>query len=671
MNMKRYSLSFILLFFLCATRMSGNDLDLSLKYGKVTMDELTMETYAEDSTANAVVLYKTGVVYYDFVGGSFKVVYEMEHKVKILTTDGVGEADVILPLYNDKTQNNYKDALSKLEANAYNLEDGKIVKTKMSKDYVFDERVSPYWKQVKFSIPGVKAGTVIEYKYKIVSDRYHTIFDWEIQESIPVHFSKYEVTIPNYFHILCEMKGYEPIKGEETVENRLFLLNFGGLQSEQVNAPCKKYIFETGVIPALKDEYGVWCLEDFETKVRFDFKGYQFPGAAYKSYSRTWDDIDQTLVESDWSNTLNMRNPFKEEMKALPLDGMSNKEKVVAVFDLLRSKMRWSNKYAFYAEHVKQAVKEGTGSNSEMNFVLLSMLKDAGVQAYPIVMSTRSRGRLPMTYPSLNKLNTFIVGARDTDSTMVYLDGSILYGSLNDLPPELMVDRARIFNPKQRGDKWVDLTAVGRNVVRLSANVSLDSEGVIRGKRQISLTGVYAANYKRNYLQAKDSAEFVDNLQRDIDVTISSYSSQGAEKHSNNVRETFEFTKNCMSTGDHIYLTPMIFKHIDENRFTSEERKLPVEFAYPYEFRLNSNIMIPEGYEVEEMPEPIRLSNDDGSLNCLYTISQMGNVLTVNYQMQMKRILFSQMEYDVLKFFWEKMVEKNNEQVILRKKTEL
>lgn len=644
--------------------------DFSLKYGKITNDEVAMTSYDKDTTANAVVLYKRGDAYYDYLDKGFRINYEYETKIKIFNQDGADYANVTLSLYHEQGQNLRKETISRIEAHAYNLENGKIVKTKMDKSYIFEERVSPNRKLVKFSVPAVKAGTVIEYRYKIISDFPTQLDDWGIQQSIPIIFAQYEVKIPEYFKFRFETKGYEHIKVDESPENQSFTIRNSRGQSEAVQCTARKLKFTSTDVPAMKDDNYVWCVNDFMSHVTFELDGVMFPYETYKPFTQTWEDIEKTLKESDaWGDYLRMRNPFKDEMASLPLQEMNNTEKITAIFNLLRSKLKWNESYGFIGEDVKKALKNGTGTNAEFNFILMSMLKDAGIQSYPILLSHRTRGRLPLTYPSLNKISTFIVGALDSDTTMVYIDGSIKYGTINQLPPVLMVDRARLFNPKE-GGYWVNLTNVGKNSVRCAINATIGEDGTLTGKRQTAYTGVQMASYKHSFYNAKDSLEFIEKRQKNIEVTINNYQQSGMEQFSPQVREIMDFTKNSMATDDRIYLNPMIFPHITENNFTDEERKLPVEFGFPYEFRLSNALTIPEGYEIEETPENLRFSTEDGGISCLYTLQHKDGVVTVNYVLQFKKIIFSQLEYPSLKIFWEKLIEKNNEQIILKKITD-
>lgn len=74
------------------------------------------------------------------------------------------------------------------------------------------------------------------------------------------------------------------------------------------------------------------------------------------------------------------------------------------------------------AKSASKLLKEGTGTNADINFLYINMLRDAGVEAMPVLLRKRSRGRLPLTHASIKYLSTFVVGIQDTDSTLCYID---------------------------------------------------------------------------------------------------------------------------------------------------------------------------------------------------------------------------------------------------------
>ena len=113
-----------------------------------------------------------------------------------------------IPLYKDGTQD---ETISGLKAVTYNLENGKIVETKAKSDGFFNEKFSDNLTLVKVALPNVKVGSVVEITYKINSDFLMNFWDWEFQETIPVVWSEYRASIPEFFNYDKYMQGYIPL----------------------------------------------------------------------------------------------------------------------------------------------------------------------------------------------------------------------------------------------------------------------------------------------------------------------------------------------------------------------------------------------------------------------------------------------------------------------------
>ena len=637
--------------------------EVNTKFGKPSDEELKMTVYEPDTTAAAVVLCKKTNVFYDVINNDFRINYIYETKIKVLKSEGTSFADVVIPYYEDKKGSSMKEIVSQIDAFAYNIEEGKTVRTKMKREFIFKERLNDKYMQVKFSVPNVKPGTVIEYRYKILSDFYFHINNWSAQQSIPVYYTEYDITVPEYFKFNLDMHGTEQLQTEdETVGVNLVI----GGQVFQCNG--RHLCFKGNKLPGLHDDNYVWCVEDYGTQVNLELGGLDFPGALYKSFTQTWENIDEALLDdSEFGGQLKIQNPYREEMAALNLDNLkSNEEKIAAIYPLLKKKISWNEEYALYGGKSKKTVKEGIGNNAEINFILMSMLKDAGIPSFPIVMSRRSMGILPYAHPTIQKLNTFIVGIANTDSTLVYLDGSVTNGYLNVLPPVLMVNRARaIIGGRQ--SRWVDLSQTCKNQLRSMVNAVISPDGKIYGSRNTSYMGQYASTFRKKYQTAKDSTEFVNELASKEDVKISVFNTQGINKFSPQVKETIIFEKQATVNDNFIYLNPLVFLHTEKNPFTQTERKLPVEYPYAEQITLSVNLTIPEGYAVDELPEALQIKTEDGQGMCRYNIAVQGNKLTINYIFNSSKLLYLPTEYAGLHHFWKVIAEKNNETVVLKK----
>ena len=555
----------------------------SMKYGKPSEEELAMTTYAPDTSATAVVLYSKCEVRYDLLANNFRILYNYEVKIKVLKSEGASYADIRIPYYSNESNAviTLKESISQLDASAYNMEGGEMVRTKMKRDLVFTERINKQYMQLKFSIPAVREGTVFEYKYQLSSDLYYSINLWEAQRDIPVIFTQYDITIPEYFKFNLDMRGPHPMASKDETSSLTFLLSLPGGQTEMLSCNGRHMIFTGEHLPALRPDNYVWCANDYMSSVYFELRGVDFPGSFYRSFTHTWEEIDQMLLQDeDFGAMLKMRNPYRDEMASLSLDQLPDRQnRIAAIYTFLKQKISWNGQYGLYGNEVKKAVKNGTGSNADINFILMSMLRDAQIPCYPAVMSRKDRGILPYSYPSIQKLNTFIVGIADTDSTLVFLDGSVINGYMNTLPPVLMVNRARLIS-ETAGGRWMNLSKLGKNQIRATVRAQIHPDGQITGDRNAVYMGQYAANLRRRYYAAKDSTEYINQLETEENIKVKKFETRELNVFSPRITEFLDFEKQATVNDDLIYVNPMIFLHVSKCPFIQTERQLPLEMPY-------------------------------------------------------------------------------------------
>ncbi|VBB43390.1 Transglutaminase [uncultured Paludibacter sp.] len=655
--------TFLLTFLFIAFISKGVSQNFSLKYGNVTNDELKMKTYDKDTSAVAVVIYNFGSTYYDYSNG-FKTITEIRKKIKILKQEGTDEATIVIPYYEENNQ--YRDQIVGLEAFAYNLENGKIVKSKLEKKYIFEENIRKNYFREKFTIPNAKVGSVIEYKYKIISDRYGDVPDQYMQEDIPIMNIQYEVRIPEYFIYNVETRGYEKINAEKKDGTQNFSIIDDG-QIYTVSCTCKDMTYSMTDVPALKDEPYVWDKDDFRSAVTFELNGTNFPRDFYRPYTSTWENIEKTLKEkTDFVSNINKSSPYKDELKTLLADKTNEMDKIETIYAFIKKNVKWNDNYAFWDNEPKDAVKKGTGTNAQINSLLIRALKDAGFNAYPILISQRSYGRLPYTYPSIDKLSTYLVGVQTSEGKNVYLDGSSKYGGINMLPVELLVDRGYVMDANV-SEKWVNLTSLTKNMKTVYINAKLTPEGKLQADMNRTFSNLESYYYKNTYKSAKDSADYIEKFETKNNLKIDSLQITGIDLLSNTSQERMVFTKDFEINGDFIYLNPMLFTHISENKFTQSDRKLPIEFPYPEVYNYYANIQIPEDYAVSELPKSSRILLNDNQGKCTYMIGQVGNMIQINYKFELNQILYPTTDYPMIRDFWGQVATKNNEMIVLKK----
>ena len=645
-----------------ATVAWAQTLEPNLKWGKPTDAELNMTTYAPDPEAEAVVLCSQTVLRYDLSSGSFKLNTNTKKRIKILKEEGKDHANGGISYMFNGHRSGQCEILSKLKATAFNMVDGKLVKTKMEGDMVNNEDVNKTMRLTKFTVPQVTVGTVIEVEYEIESDFFSHIDDWRAQEDIPVMYTSFDVTVPEYFDFSVDERGSYPL--EKKIEDTNMSISAGaGLGMLQCGG--KRYQFFGRNLPALRQKKLLYAPQSYGERVSMELRAIMIPGRMTKNFASDWDDVDKQLLDDDDFGGRLGKNPLKTEMQEAGVADIADPvERIMAIYRLLKDRVKWNDHYTLYAESAGKVLKERSGSNASINFILINMLKDAGFEAYPAVMRSRDNGFLTIR-ATVKEFNTFVVAVKVGDK-LSYLDGSIEDGWLDVLPDNLLVDRARIVS-KDKPAEWVDLRGVSESKSRSMVKGQLQADGTLQADIQTKYTGLEAASLRHDFRTATDSATFVSELAQELNCEIESLALTHHHGLGPDVERNMHVTKQYDAAGDIIYLNPWVLNVMSENPLTEEERTLPIEFPYIYTENLASVITLPEGYVVEELPKSLMIKSEDGKLSCVIASTSDGSTLSSRCQMQVGRLFFTPKEYPFVKSFLDEVYKRLQDVIVIKK----
>ena len=653
------SVAFFFVYIFCVSFVNAQD---KFKFGEAPDDLVKMTVYDKDSMASAFVVYENQDVYYDWntAYSDFELVYDYTVRIKILTAEGVEQANVSIPFYKGSTSASSED-VNGLTGCTYNLDNGKVIKEKLSKEYVFTESVTENVKRLKFALPSVKAGSVIEYRYSRKSPFYYNPQNILFQRSIPVKYSHFTISIPEYFVFNRETKGYEPIKIDIERTNLTFFIN-----GQTLRCLGEKISAETVDLPALKDESFVWNYNDYMAGISFGLNRVEIIGQYYKDYAQTWEKVVDGLREHDnFGDKLKDKGLFKDELAALKTSEGSDEEKLRAILNIVRSKVKWNERNTLYINNPAKALKDGAGSSGEINALLFNAVRNAGYDAAVVVMSLRSNGRIPLTYPGRDNFNYFIVQVKMGEKTY-YMDATRAYCDLNIIPVDCMVDKALcIMNDNKFS--WVDLTRTGNNTSRINLLVSFNEDGVLTGKKSELLTGENVFSFKQTYEKSKDEAEYIRKIETDNDISVTDYK---IETKQSALVESYGFTSNTIRMDNENILTvqPLLFETMQKNPFKQEKRKLPVEFNYPQDERINVNFAVPKGYALDEAPKSERfVYGDDKSIEFSYLVQANETNIQIAYRFKLDTGIVPATQYEGLRDFISKVFAKCQELLVFKK----
>ncbi len=646
-----------------------------MKFGKINMADVKMTLYDKDTSASAVVLgdYGKSEIVYSTAKKSFELIYERHRRIKILKKDGYDWADHSVSLYRD---NGTKEKIASLKGYSYNLVNGKIEKSKLEKSSIFEEKQSEHRNKKKFTMPNVKVGTVIEYSYRIISDFTFNLQSWQFQTTIPTIWSEYKISIPEYFNYKQLSQGYIPfvISEQSSTTGSIILTSRSGRNSVNSTFSSDKIDYRKNMsrwaakdISAFKSESFMTTYKDFISKIEFELASTKMPYDVYNPVMDTWKTLTKKMLASEkFGLPLKKRGFIKDIVETIQSVNTSPEAQIQAIYNHVKSKVKWNEDYSFYVTNtLKKAYQEGSGNSADINLLLVNMLKQAGYDANPVILSTRNHGRINKMYPILSKFNYVIAHVQIKDKEYL-LDATEPFLPINTLPYNCQNGEGYLIN--KTNSKWVALRHNEKQSHFTQVNLIFTDDLEVAGTVNNSYVG-YEALEVRNELKELGREGFIKELKEsNEELEISNYEISNVKKLTENVKEKYEIAPEdyIVNAGSLIYIDPLLNTKTKENPFKLEKREYPVDFGCPTSETYMITFDIPKGYVVEEVPKNtlVRLSNNGGQFK--YIVNVMNNKVTVVSTISINQTMFLADEYEYIKAFFEHIVTKQAEKIVLK-----
>ena len=633
-----------------------------IKFGKVSKQELEEKINPLDSTADAAYLLNKRKTYFSYdVNNGWMINTEYHQRIKIYTKEGLEYATK--KINYRKPDSGEKESINSLKSYSFNLVNNKIEKTKLSKKDIFDEKLNEYRSRKTVTFPNTKEGTIIDLKYKIKSP-YWSINPVIFEYNVPVKQLTCTVEIPEYFTFNKNYKGYFSIPVKETEINRQLLFS----NNNTVNYSAKKYTFTQENINAVNEkEPYARNINNYRGKAEFELSGTKFPNSMYKNYTTTWEAVCKTIFNaSEFGDELKRSSYYKDDLAAILKSAKSDTDKIILIYNLVKSKIKWNEYHGKYTEKgVKKAYKDGSGNVAEINLMLTSMLRSAGLNSNPVLISTKDSG-VPL-FPTRNGFNYVISKVNLKDGTYVLLDATEKYSLPNLLPSRALNWNGRKV-VKGGNSSWVKLTSSKHALEENMVMVKISDDEMIEGMIRTKYLGLNALNYRKNYNHIKED-NLKTKLEENYNFEIEDYKVGNKVLLGKPVVRNVKFVSEDLieNINGKLYIEPLLFLTKHTNPFKLEDRKFPVDFATPWKDKNVVSIQIPEGYKVETLPESLAIGLPDNLGVYKYQVTQRGNKINTISILQFNSALISPQYYAALKDFYGQMVKKQSEKIVFVK----
>lgn len=659
------------IFFLFAGVIQAQD----FKFGKVSEEELKEKFNPSDSSAVATYLYKYRRTHFIYnQGEGFEMVTEVHERIKIYNKEGFDYATQKISLYKDGST---KEGITGLKAYTYNLEGNQVEENKLKNDGIFNVGLSTYYDQTTFTMPNIKEGSVIDFKYTLNSPFVGNVRDFQFQHDIPVKELLGIFEAPEYFNYRVNTKGYLRVvpkasvmrgkitfrsKSREGYRNTITTFN-----SSEIEYSKNISTYSLTNVPALKEEPFVNNIDNYRSAISYELAYTNFPNSPLEHYSTTWEDVVKTIYKSSsFGSELDRTGYYDQDLDALLKTITDPMEKAMAIFDFVKSRITWNGDYGKYThDGVKKAYDKNVGNVAEINLMLTSMLRYSGLEANPVLVSTRDNG-IPL-FPTREGYDYVICGLIFQGNTLL-LDATSKNSTPNVLPFRVLNWNGRMIE-KDCNSTLVELQPNEAALKAISMNVEIDEDGGILGKLRNTNKGHTAMFYRDNYIASKQ-IDYISELENKYGgMEIDEFEVLNLSDLMSPISETYSFIKDRQVEviGDRLYFSPLFFLKTTENPFKLEKREFPIDFGFASATKFIINIKVPEGYKVETAPEPYSIMLPEGLGVFKYNVSVNTNSLQFLVSSDINQSIITANNYYFLKDYYKQMIEKMNERVVLSK----
>jgi len=328
--------------------------------------------------------------------------------------------------------------------------------------------------------------------------------------------------------------------------------------------------------------------------------------------------------------------------------------------------VKWNKYYGIYTcDGVKKAYKNGVGNVAEINLILVAILREAGLNANPVLVSTRSHG-IPI-FPTQKGFNYVIAGI-ELPEKILLLDATEKYSAINILPKRVLNWKGRMIK-KNGSSVFIDLLPKVYSLETNRASIKVESDGSITGNLRLGFKNLKALEF-RNYLSSLSEEQLIVQLEEilsPIEIEKARLGNKDNVEKPFMVSLPFKADNQAETIQDKIYFTPLFFLGTKENKFKSEERKLPIDFASAWMTNDEIQIQIPNGYKVETLPESISINTENGIGNYEFSISTKDNKIFLKSVTKINMPIIPSNMYKEIKDFYSKRLLKMKEKVVLVK----
>lgn len=647
-----------------------------VKFGVVLPEDFSPELHAFDSTAPAVILFEKGFSYFrENKDGWFQLVFEKQQRLKVVNKNGMDAANFTIPQYKSPTA---EEKIEKLVAITYNLENGTVVQTQLNPADIYKDQMSKTINYLKFGLPAVKEGSILEISYTVVSDFLRNLRGWNFQGQYPRLHSEYTTRIPNFFYYLGLKDGFLPFTHTSQLKEfknyNLFVPGNTPYEASQRISLSTDEIQNRMVmqkVPAIKPENFISTVDNYITKVRYQLSEYRFPNQQPQPLMLTWPQLaERMLANEDFGLAFSKNNPWiQDELKKVTDKTEKGLEQAKAIYNYWRNEFTLTEEGGMYlSATLKDVLKNKKGNTADGNLMLTLLLKSAGYDADPFIISTRDNGWTNDMYPLINEYN-YVITRLSLDGKLYYLDATNKLMGFGRLPLTCYNGHGRTIKPVYPTPDYLVADSILENkttIINMFGNAEKPWETHVSTR-----LGYYESTGIRETVKEKGKEGLLEQIKKAVpdESEVTDLVIKEETDLEKPINLDYNVNMESLDGIDILYINPLMGEATKDNPFAAAERYYPVEMPYAFKESIITTCYIPEGFQVEELPKSTRVKLPDNMGSFDFLIQKEEDKIWVRSVIHIPKATFAPEAYDALREFFVYIVKKHSEQIVLKRKS--
>lgn len=629
-----------------------------------------------DVSSGAVILYEkcTPHLLLRPVSSGYRNSYYMRttyrRVIKILDKKAFDAADCEHAFYSGLDAGNFAMGVKDVTGTTYNLVEGKVVEEKMHKQTIREEPRTEYTKKLRFSLPAVREGSIIDYSYTIEQPVTLFLVEWSFSRMYPCLYSELDCYLSrNFAYNTLSQSPHEFVAFNDSKLNTIdttvpyaYTLNEPTFSHDLSH---RKWVRR--YVESMQPEPFVNNIEDYMEVVKLRV-------AANKDYSlgamQSWEEFNERILE-----LRECRMPDKDEIKALQKAAKNGFElsddpliQAKNIYCFVRDSA-WVNNVADKTEDKRMTslIRDRNCATVDLNLAAIGLMRAYGLKADLVALSPTSSGKMIEAYPSLDQAD-YHIGQLIVQQDTFYFDASGKDLPFGTLYPFCYNGYCRVISSPGYPIQLYAERQKERSQYAVVTKDNTPDHYIVEQK--IIMNNILAAYLRREW--KKDSTKvkpFIDDQAKKLPfkARLQSYQFLGRTDPDTPLTLICQYQLTWPEEKKTVF-QPMLHALFKENPLSATKRRFPVELPYASDEFGYLQLQMPEGYKAEELPGSVLLQLDKGN-SLLYNISYdpATRMLTLNTRLKRSTVWFSAAEYADVRNFYEKIIEQQQQSCIISK----